>query len=396
EAGLVLVDMHAAHERILMERLKRALDAGNVSRQRLLVPAVLAADALDLATAEENRETFERLGLEVAASGPNELTVRAAPALLASGDIAALTRSLLQEIRDYGASAMLAARQNELLATMACHAAVRAHSVLSVTEMNALLRHGRSRQAFHARTVMAGVMLITGGSRGIGAATARLAAERGYKVGINYVRDRNAAETLARETGGVAIAADVAQEAEVVRMFGEVDRRLGRLEVLVNNAGVVDLSMRVDEMSAARITRMFAINVTGSFLCAREALKRMSTRHGGKGGAIVNISSVAARIGAPGMYVDYAAAKAAIDTFTLGLSKEVGGEGVRVNAVRPGVVRTEIHASGGDPGRAERIGAGAPLGRAGEAEEIARAILWLAGDEASYVSGAILDVAGGR
>ena len=243
---------------------------------------------------------------------------------------------------------------------------------------------------------MAGVMLITGGSRGIGAATARLAAERGYKVAINYVRDRNAAETLARETLGIAIAADVAQEAEVVRMFGEVDRRLGRLAVLVNNAGVVDLSMRVDEMSAARITRMFAINVTGSFLCAREALKRMSTRHGGKGGAIVNISSVAARIGAPGMYVDYAAAKAAIDTFTLGLSKEVGGEGVRVNAVRPGVVRTEIHASGGDPGRAERIGAGAPLGRAGEAEEIARAILWLAGDEASYVSGAILDVAGGR
>jgi len=243
---------------------------------------------------------------------------------------------------------------------------------------------------------MAGVMLITGGSRGIGAATARLAAERGYKVAINYVRDRNAAETLARETGGIAIAADVAQEAEVVRLFGELDRRFGRLAVLVNNAGVVDLSMRVDEMSAARITRMFAINVTGSFLCAREALKRMSTRHGGKGGAIVNISSVAARIGAPGMYVDYAAAKAAIDTFTLGLSKEVGGEGVRVNAVRPGVVRTEIHASGGDPGRAERIGAGAPLGRAGEAEEIARAILWLAGDEASYVSGAILDVAGGR
>ena len=243
---------------------------------------------------------------------------------------------------------------------------------------------------------MAGVMLITGGSRGIGAATARLAAARGYKVGINYVRDRDAAEALARETGGIAIAADVAREADVVRMFEEVDRRLGPLTVLVNNAGVVDLSMRVDEMSAARITRMFAINVTGSFLCAREALKRMSTRHGGKGGAIVNISSVAARIGAPGMYVDYAAAKAAIDTFTLGLSKEVGGEGVRVNAIRPGVVRTEIHASGGDPGRAERIGASAPLGRAGEAEEIARAILWLASDEASYVSGAILDVAGGR
>ena len=243
---------------------------------------------------------------------------------------------------------------------------------------------------------MARVMLITGGSRGIGAATARLAAERGYQVGINYVRDRDAAEALARETGGIAIAADVAQEAEVVRMFGEVDRRLGRLAVLVNNAGVVDLSMRVDEMSAARITRMFAINVTGSFLCAREAVKRMSKRHGGPGGSIVNISSVAARIGAPAMYVDYAASKAAIDTLTLGLSKEVGPEGIRVNAVRPGVVHTEIHASSGDPERADRIGKGAPLERAGEPEEIARAILWLASDEASYVSGAILDVSGGR
>jgi NAD(P)-dependent dehydrogenase (short-subunit alcohol dehydrogenase family) len=243
---------------------------------------------------------------------------------------------------------------------------------------------------------MAQIMLVTGGSRGIGAATARLAAQRGYKVAINYVRDRTAAEALARQTGGIAVGADVAQEDDVVRMFEEVDRRLGRLTVLVNNAGVVDRSMRVDEMSAARITRMFAINVTGSFLCAREAVKRMSTRHGGEGGSIINISSVAARIGAPGMYVDYAAAKAAIDTMTLGLSKEVGAEGIRVNAIRPGVIRTEIHASGGDPGRAERIGASAPLGRAGDAEEIARAILWLASDEASYTSGAILDVAGGR
>ncbi|MFN2646301.1 MAG: SDR family NAD(P)-dependent oxidoreductase, partial [Burkholderiales bacterium] len=182
---------------------------------------------------------------------------------------------------------------------------------------------------------MAGVMLITGGSRGIGAATARLAAERGYKVAINYVRDRGAAESLARETGGLAIGADVAQEADVVRMFEEIDRRLGKLTVLVNNAGVVDRAARVDELTLARINRMFAINVTGSFLCAREALKRMSTRHGGAGGSIVNLSSVAARLGAPGQYVDYAAAKAAIDTFTLGLSKEVGGEGVRVNAVRP-------------------------------------------------------------
>ena len=243
---------------------------------------------------------------------------------------------------------------------------------------------------------MAGIMLITGGSRGIGAATARLAAARGYKLCVNYVRDRASADKVARETGGIAVAADVSKEADVVRMFEEVDRRFGRLTVLVNNAGIVDLSQRVDEMSAARLERMFAINITGSFLCAREAVKRMSTRHGGGGGSIINISSAAARIGSPGMYVDYAAAKAAIDTMTLGLSKEVGGEGIRVNAIRPGVVKTEIHASGGDPGRAERIGATAPLGRAGEPEDIARAILWLASDEASYVSGAILDVAGGR
>ena len=243
---------------------------------------------------------------------------------------------------------------------------------------------------------MAGVMLITGSSRGIGAATARLAAERGYKVCVNYVRDRSAGEALAREIGGIAVAADVSVEADVVTLFAEVDRRLGRLTVLVNNAGIVDRAARVDEMSMARLERMFAINVTGSFLCAREAVKRMSTRHGGTGGAIINLSSVAARIGAPAMYVDYAAAKGAIDTLTLGLSKEVAAEGIRVNAVRPGVIRTEIHASGGDPGRAERMGPSIPLGRPGEAQEIARAILWLASDEASYVTGAILDVAGGR
>ena len=243
---------------------------------------------------------------------------------------------------------------------------------------------------------MAGVMLITGSSRGIGAATARLAAERGYKVCVNYVRDRSAGEALAREIGGIAVAADVSVEADVVTLFAEVDRRLGRLTVLVNNAGIVDRAARVDEMSMARLERMFAINITGSFLCAREAVKRMSTRHGGTGGAIINLSSVAARIGAPAMYVDYAAAKGAIDTLTLGLSKEVAAEGIRVNAVRPGVIRTEIHASGGDPGRAERMGPSIPLGRPGEAQEIARAILWLASDEASYVTGAILDVAGGR
>ena len=242
---------------------------------------------------------------------------------------------------------------------------------------------------------MAGVMLITGGGRGIGAATARLAAARGYKVCINYVRSRETAESLAREVGGIAVAADVAKEEEVLRLVREADR-LGRLSVLVNNAGVVDVPARVDEMSLARLERMFAINITGAFLCAREAVKRMSKKHGGAGGSIVNISSVAARIGAPGQYVDYAAAKAAIDTLTLGLSKEVGAEGIRVNAIRPGVVKTEIHASGGEPGRAERIGATAPLQRAGEPEEIARAIVWLASDEASYTSGAILDVAGGR
>jgi len=239
-------------------------------------------------------------------------------------------------------------------------------------------------------------MLITGSARGIGAATARLAAGRGYKVCVNYVRDRSAGEALAREIGGLAVAADVSVEADVMRLFAEVDRRLGRLTVLVNNAGIVDRAARVDEMSMARLERMFAINVTGSFLCAREAVKRMSTRHGGAGGAIINLSSVAARLGAPAMYVDYAAAKGAIDTLTLGLAKEVGGEGIRVNAVRPGVIRTEIHASSGDPGRADKIGATAPLGRAGEAQEIARAILWLASDEASYVTGAILDVSGGR
>ena len=243
---------------------------------------------------------------------------------------------------------------------------------------------------------MAKVMIVTGGGRGIGAATARLAARRGYKVCVNYARDRASAEKLAREIEGIAVQADVALEADVMRMFREVDQKLGRLTVLVNNAGIVDRAARVDELSLERIERMFAVNVTGSILCAREAVKRMSTRHGGEGGSIVNLSSIAAKLGAPGQYVDYAAAKGAIDVFTIGLSKEVGAEGIRVNGVRPGVIKTDIHASGGEPGRAERIGATAPLGRAGEAEEIANAILWLASDEATYVSGAILDVSGGR
>jgi NAD(P)-dependent dehydrogenase (short-subunit alcohol dehydrogenase family) len=245
---------------------------------------------------------------------------------------------------------------------------------------------------------MGGVMIVTGGSRGIGAATARLAATRGYAVCVNYRKERGAAEALARELDGkaIAVAADVAEEADVVRLFETVDRSLGPVTALVNNAGIVDLGTRVEAITPARLQRMFAVNVFGSFLCAREAVKRMSRRHGGKGGVIVNVSSIAAKLGGAGEYVDYAAAKGAIDTFTVGLAKEVGADGIRVNAVRPGIIRTEIHLSSGDPGRVERIGAVAPLGRPGEAEEVARVILWLASDESSYMSGALVDVSGGR
>jgi len=210
------------------------------------------------------------------------------------------------------------------------------------------------------------------------------------------VKDAAAAERLARDIGGIAVQGDVASEPDVVRLFRTVDEKLGRVSVLVNNAGIVDRGTRVEAMTAQRIQRMLAINVVGSFLCAREAVKRMSTRHGGNGGSIVNVSSIAAKLGGSGEYVDYAASKGAIDTFTVGLAKEVGADGIRVNGVRPGIIRTEIHLSSGDPGRVERIGASAPLARAGEAEEIARSILWLASDEASYISGALLDVAGGR
>jgi NAD(P)-dependent dehydrogenase (short-subunit alcohol dehydrogenase family) len=243
------------------------------------------------------------------------------------------------------------------------------------------------------------VMIVTGGGRGIGAATALLAAKRGYAVAVNYLRNSEAAERVVQEIGkgkAIAVAGDVASEADVVRLFKTVDEKLGRVTALVNNAGIVDRGSRVEAMSAERIQRMLAVNVTGSFLCAREAVKRMSTRNGGKGGAIVNVSSVAARLGGAGDYVDYAASKGAIDTFTIGLAKEVGAEGIRVNAVRPGVIRTEIHLTSGDPGRVERIGGSAPLQRAGEADEIARTILWLASDEASYITGALLDVSGGR
>jgi NAD(P)-dependent dehydrogenase (short-subunit alcohol dehydrogenase family) len=248
---------------------------------------------------------------------------------------------------------------------------------------------------------MSKVLVVTGGGRGIGAATALLAAKRGYTVAVNYLKNSEAADRVVEkiEKAGakaIAVAADVSVEKDVVAMFAETDRMLGRVTALVNNAGIVDRRSRLEDMSAERVQRMLAVNVTGSFLCAREAVKRMSTRSGGKGGAIVNVSSIAARLGGPGDYVDYAASKGAIDTFTIGLAKEVGGEGIRVNAVRPGVIRTEIHATSGDPGRVDRIASSTPLLRAGEAEEIARSIVWLLSEEASYISGAILDVSGGR
>jgi NAD(P)-dependent dehydrogenase (short-subunit alcohol dehydrogenase family) len=244
------------------------------------------------------------------------------------------------------------------------------------------------------------VMIITGGGRGIGAETAKLAAKRGYAVCVNYLKDAKAAESLLKElslgTKAIAVAGDVSREEDVLKIFAETDKALGRVTALVNNAGIVDRSQRVETITAARLARMFAINVTGSFLCAREAVKRMSTKHGGKGGAIVNVSSAAAKLGSPGDYVDYAASKAAIETFTVGLAREVGGEGIRVNCVRPGVIRTDIHLVSGDPSRVERIGGAAPLGRPGEPEEVARAILFLASDEASYTTGSVLDVTGGR
>ena len=245
------------------------------------------------------------------------------------------------------------------------------------------------------------VLLVTGGSRGIGAATARLAASRGYAVCINYRQDHRAAGEIVSHiecAGGraAAVQADVSIEAEVVGLFQAVDRDLGPLRALVNNAGMLERQGRVEDMDAGRIGRVFATNVTGAFICAREAVKRMSTRHGGAGGAIVNVSSRAAALGSAGEYVDYAAAKAAVDTLTIGLAREVADEGVRVNAVRAGVILTGIHASGGEPGRADRIAPSIPMKRAGQVEEVARAILWLLSDEASYCTGAILDVSGGR
>ncbi len=245
------------------------------------------------------------------------------------------------------------------------------------------------------------IMLITGGSRGIGAATALLAAERGWQVAISYLGNASAADAVVaqiRDKGGQALAvqADVGIDEDVQRLFRTVDDKLGRLSSLVNNAGMLELQTRLDQMDLARWQRVFNANVFGSFLCAKEAVLRMSTRHGGGGGTIVNVSSAAARIGSPNEFIDYAAAKGAVDSMTIGLSKEVAAEGIRVNAVRPGLIYTDIHASAGEPGRVDRAKAGVPMQRGGTAAEVAEAIIWLASQHSSYVTGTLVDVTGGR
>ena len=248
---------------------------------------------------------------------------------------------------------------------------------------------------------MSQIMIITGGSRGIGAATALLAAERGFDVAVNFASNQAAADAVvkdivARGRRAFALKGDVASEADMLKLFEACDRQLGTLTCLVNNAGVVDVKARLDQMSVARWQRMLNVNVIGSLICAREAVKRMSSKHGGKGGTIINLSSAAARLGSPGQYVDYAAAKGAIDAFTLGLAREVANEGIRVNAVRPGIIDTEIHASGGEPDRVAQSKGMVPMQRGGTAQEIAHAILWLASDESTYTTGAVIDATGGR
>ena len=245
------------------------------------------------------------------------------------------------------------------------------------------------------------VMLVTGASRGIGAASAMLAAERGYDVAIGYRRDAGAAESVAERARAhgvrtATVRADVADEDDVERMFATVDAELGALAVLVNNAGTLDLQSRLDEMTAARVERTLRVNVLGVFLCCRAAVRRMSTRHGGTGGRIVNVSSVAARLGGAREYVDYAASKGAVDAMTAGLANEVAEEGIRVNAVRPGIIYTGLHAQGGEPGRVDRLKAVVPMKRGGDPAEVARAILWLASEESSYCTGSFVDVSGGR
>lgn len=245
-----------------------------------------------------------------------------------------------------------------------------------------------------------GVVIVTGGSRGIGAAIAMLAARRGYGVLVNYASNVAAAEAVCaaiHAQGGMALAVrgDVSDEADIDHVFAAADR-MGRLAGLVNNAGIIDLAARVEDFDLARLSRMFAVNTLGTILCSGRAVKRMSTRHGGRGGAIVNITSAAAKLGAPGTYVDYAAAKGAVDSFTVGLALEVAGEGIRVNGVRPGIIDTEIHATGGDPERAARMAASLPMPRVGTAEEVAQAVVWLLSEEASYTTGTVIDVTGGR
>ena len=244
-------------------------------------------------------------------------------------------------------------------------------------------------------------MIVTGGSRGIGAATARIAGERGYDVCVNYLQDAAAAAAVVAdiEKSGrraISVAGDMSSERDVMNLFETSDAQLGSLGVLINNAGIVGTQSRVEDYTLERLQRMFAINITGAFLCAREAVRRMSTKNGGSGGAIVNVSSAAARLGAPNEYVDYAASKGAMDSMTIGLSKEVAADGIRVNAVRPGLIYTDIHASGGEPGRVERLKEGVPMQRGGDAEEVARVILWLASDESSYTTGSLVECSGGR